>query len=208
MTTEARDPETLELIQNLEARLAVLEQRVWELEIELGGRGADAGTADNSPPPVELQSVEVEDPADAAAQGDEYADEAATSFDIDPVSAGEADEGGAGTELAVRDEPGADEPASRDPFEVIEVDARISGDSDDGVDYVWKVTLQSHADRKQRLQARIHFVDAHSLLVEEVVVRGLALYAGQRQLFTGKVQLETHKADDVAGVKAHISADS
>lgn len=198
MTTPSTETDTQDQLRRMQARLDQLEQRVWELEIEIGGAESPAPVQATAPASAELhtdpppadQSPAAVPPIDELAGADAATDDLPENGIVEHAEGAPADEG----------------PVQL--FEVVEVDARISGETDEGVDYVWKVTVQNLVEQKLRMQARIHFVDAHSLLVDEAVVRGLALYAGKRQVFSGKIHLDGDKAADVAGVKAHIEVDS
>lgn len=179
MSAEDNENDLSEMVERLRKRVEVLEKRLWDLEIAV----EQSATGTVPPPPGPA-------PERSPRSGGSPLKSDTGLLSNTPLTTT--------TRVPVPEEQ---------PFEVVEVDGRLSGESEEGFDYVWQVTVQSLSDTNHKLKARICFVDLHSQVVDEVEARGLVLFAGRKQKFTGKHSIGAASQEQVTGVKAFMNLD-
>ena len=186
--------DSIDTIERLRTRVDVLEKRLWDLEVameQLTPVPVPSPTSTFSP----AETTNLNRPS-SAEEEKEPEDEPFSSITEPPDQSSVPVN--ATTRVPV---------AESQPFEVIEVDGRMTGESEQGFDYVWQITVHSRSDRNHKLRARVCFVDLHSQVLDEVVADGLMLFAGRKQKFTGKHSIGHASHDQITGIKAHLDLD-
>lgn len=92
------------------------------------------------------------------------------------------------------------------PWEIVEVDSKVTESNDSWWKYAWKLTLKNKSEQPQVCNALVEFQDEDGFIIDTDTGRGLAVPASSAEVFTGYVLIDASAAPNVKKVGVKLTS--